>query len=239
MVKAVASEHAYNLPISRKIKKLTITGQPTSLLRQEHNFELIKVDRDDLFIIGQAKELVKKVAVDEKGWPVEHYIDFYCNRSQLFVVSYGKEITGVVLVVEGDQSSFPIRLGDSWPNLKLPAGTSAEIPFVVVDKKFRGSSGVSHMLCAACHWHYFESGIDYIELTLDPQLLAFYHWHGMAMEKIMEEEGGGEKTHWGEPSIFPARLYVGDPEKPGSMGWGIRNTRPAMWETFLRCKGLS
>lgn len=229
------NEQLLNIQTTRQPRKLLPIGKEVAASRKK--FELTLVRSDDLLLREQAKSLVQEVAVLEKGWPVGDYIDRFQVRSKLWVVRSESIVVGTVLVIEGDPETFPIRSCDAWPNLQTPSGNCAEIPFVVVAKNFRGSSGVSHILCAACHWYFHRNQIDYMELTLDKNLFDFYIWHGMEMQPISEKMGGGEKCHWGESGIFPARLFVGNPNDPESMGAKIQQKRPEMWKIFLKYKG--
>ncbi|MBT9588701.1 GNAT family N-acetyltransferase [bacterium] len=130
---------------------------------------------------------MRRVAVDGKGWPVEDYIEVYESVSSLWVVQHRANVIGAVLIIGGPRDRFPIRSFEGWPDLEFPPGTSAEIPFVVVDQQYRGS-GASFALCAACHWYFVKHNIDYIDVPL----LRFYERHGMRMERVCAGRGGGE-----------------------------------------------
>ncbi len=183
-------------------------------------------------LLQHAKLLVRRVGVEEKGWPVEGYLERYSKNSQAWVVLDGTILAGIVLLIEGNPAEFPIRSKEGWPELTILPGKTVEIPYVLVEKKYRGCSGASFALCAATHWYCVREGVDHIELTLDKQLYGFYEYHGINMVPITAENGGGIKRHWGESGIFPARLKVGCPEEPGSMGYGVRTHSPELWASF-------
>lgn len=196
----------------------------------------IEVAKFDDLNWDDCNDLISDVAVLEKGWPIQDLPKEYAQDS-VFVVAYdGDALVGIAMIITGDPESFPIRKMDAWPNLSIPMSRSAEIPFVLVKKDYRGSSGVSFKLCASCYWFLVQNKIDFVELTLDRRLWNFYKTHGMNMIPITSEKGGGIKTHWDEPGIFPARLYVGLPDEDGSWGHGVKTSFPGLWKIFISLK---
>lgn len=189
---------------------------------------------------SQTLDLVERVAIQEKHWPIDHYIEQFKNRSVLWAAKYRGAVIGAALVLnEVDPGDFVLRSKEGWPNLQMFPGKSVEIPFLLVDRKLRGISPAFVALCAAIYWQCIKQHAVCIELTLDDILLRKYLSVGIRPKPLLEDVGGGPKTHWGEEGIFPSRIYVGksaaidglDADEE-SAAYYISREYPKLWALF-------